>query len=262
MPVVTTKPIVLWTVPRSISTAFERAIMTSRRVKVFHEPFTHAYYFGTDRISRRYEEEAPDPDKSYARVIESLLKPQLGFEATFIKAMAYCAAEALDLNVLQRFTNTFLIRDPRQTIPSLYRMSIDQQATGWTYFDAQEAGFRELHQIYERASDQLGQPSPVVDAADLLADPRTVLSAYCDNVGLEFTEDMLSWESDVIPEWATWKGWHQAAHESTGFTKAAVTPKSAVGDLPDIVEATIDECMPYYLAMSENRMRSQNRESE
>ena len=40
------KPVALWAVPRSISTAFERVFVERDDFEVLHEPFSAAYYYG------------------------------------------------------------------------------------------------------------------------------------------------------------------------------------------------------------------------
>ena len=50
----------LWTVPRSVSTSFERMMIARGDHVVLDEPFSRAYYFGPDRQSPRYTETLPD----------------------------------------------------------------------------------------------------------------------------------------------------------------------------------------------------------
>src|SRR3712207_7439034 len=40
------RPIALWAVPRSLSTAFERVFVERDDLEVLHEPFSAAYYYG------------------------------------------------------------------------------------------------------------------------------------------------------------------------------------------------------------------------
>lgn len=54
------KPIALWSVPRSISTAFERVFVERGDSEVLHEPFSAAYYHGEGRSSDRYADEEPN----------------------------------------------------------------------------------------------------------------------------------------------------------------------------------------------------------
>ena len=60
----------------------------------------------------------------------------------------------------------------------------------------------------------------MIDARDVLENPRRVLGLLCDAVGVEFSEAMLSWppglrETDGI--WA--KHWYGEVETSTGFRK-------------------------------------------
>jgi hypothetical protein len=43
--------------------------------------------------------------------------------------------------------------------------------SGWDHFDAREVGFKELYQMYQLITEQLGQEAIVVDADDLLKYP-------------------------------------------------------------------------------------------
>ena len=42
---------------------------------------------------------------------------------------------------------------------------------GWDHFDANEVGFKELYQMFQLVTEQLGQEAIVVDADDLLKNP-------------------------------------------------------------------------------------------
>ena len=43
--------------------------------------------------------------------------------------------------------------------------------SGWNRFDADEAGFKELHKVFKMVTDDLKQPAIVIDADDLLQNP-------------------------------------------------------------------------------------------
>ena len=60
----------------------------------------------------------------------------------------------------------------------------------------------------------------VIDADDLLDDPTGIVRAYCEVVGLEFSPDMLRWDTKADKEQAArafdkWKGFHEDAINST-----------------------------------------------
>src|SRR5919205_3458595 len=83
------KPVALWAVPRSISTAFERVFVERDDFEVLHEPFSASYYYGVDRLSDRFAEVEPKAEYGYEKVAEDVLRPR--GERVFLKDMAYHA---------------------------------------------------------------------------------------------------------------------------------------------------------------------------
>lgn len=259
-PNATATRVALWTVPRSVSTAFERAFMQLDGAHVFHEPYGGPYYFGPERRSRRFAGEPVDPAQTYAEVTRALLAERDGVTTVFSKDMAYYVDPREVRPMMGAFRQSFLMRDPRKSVPSLHRLSVSSKRTGWTYFDGGEAGFAELHALFRVATDDLGQEPVVVDADDLLADPPAMLAAYCAAVGVPFREDMLEWKAERVPDWDVWAGWHDDAQHSTGFRRhdpgRAAAPEDAPREPPPPeVQATIDAAMPHYEALRSYRLR-------
>ena len=85
--------IFLWSVPRSVSTSFERMMSARGDHIVFDEPFSQSYYFGPDRRSQRFSDTLPD--SSAEEVVESIEKAALE-RPVFVKDMAYQAAKLLN----------------------------------------------------------------------------------------------------------------------------------------------------------------------
>ena len=167
----------LWTAPRCISTAFERSIMEVKDSKVFHEPYAGSYHFGPERQSPRYTHLPVDPSVSYNE-IEKLLTKEYDVDVVFSKDMAYAVEENFDriaTKELKEFQHTFLIRNPRQAIPSLYKASINKQLTGWDYFDPNEAGFKQMYDLYNFLNARLERNLIVIDAGDLLVNPEETM---------------------------------------------------------------------------------------
>src|ERR687894_3245396 len=81
------KPVALWSVPRSISTAFERVFVERDDFEVYHEPFGESYYYSEERFSDRYSDEEPRPENNYENVLARLLEPHEN--RVFVKDMAY-----------------------------------------------------------------------------------------------------------------------------------------------------------------------------
>ena len=107
----------LWTAPRCMSTAFERAIMNLKRGKIFHEPFSPVFYFGPQRASSRYSNKPIDPQATYEVVSEELSHEYDEVDFVFSKDMAYYMEgnyEVLRQKELRDYKHSFLIRNPRR----------------------------------------------------------------------------------------------------------------------------------------------------
>ena len=155
---------------------------------------------------------------------------------------------------LARFHFTFLIRHPRCSIPSYYRCTLPplDELTGFSDFMPSEAGYDETRRVFDflRSNGQIGpqvathsQPGVhtngeslhnpenvpdfqveicVVDADDLLDNPKGIIEAFCQSVGLDFDEKMLSWESEEDHRQAQeafekWRGFHEDAMNSNNL---------------------------------------------
>lgn len=106
----------LWTVPRSVSTSFERMMSERGDHSVFDEPFSRHYYFGPQRCSPRFSEQLPN--SSPAELLDQI-ESAARERPVFVKDMAYQAAGLLEPEILSRFRNSFLVRDPAATLRSL-----------------------------------------------------------------------------------------------------------------------------------------------
>jgi Sulfotransferase domain len=229
------KPIALWAVPRSLSTAFERVFVERDDLEVLHEPFSAAYYYSPDRLSERYADEAPKPENSYESVLAEVFRPRE--KRLFLKDMPYQAKGVMSREFIRRFTNSFIIRDPKYVLSSLYKM--------WPDFTLEETGFEQIYWAFKYA-EEAGQDPVVVDAMTFSEDPVGILSVYCERVGIPFRPDALSWEPGEVEKWKSWEGWHEAAQRSTGIKRAERRDPELPGELQEAYE----ECLPYYYALA------------
>ena len=229
------RPIALWAVPRSLSTAFERVFVERDDLEVLHEPFSAAYYYGPDRLSERYADEAPKPENSYESVLAEVFRPRV--RRLFLKDMPYQAKGVMSREFIRRFTNTFIIRDPKYVLSSLYKM--------WPDFTLEETGFEQIYWAF-RYAEEAGQDPVVVDAMTFSEHPVGILSVYCERVGVPFRPDALSWEPGEVEKWKSWEGWHEAAQQSTGIERAERRDPELPGELQEAYE----ECLPYYYALA------------
>jgi len=264
----------LWAVPRSISTAVFRAMETKSKIKVFLEPFARAYYFGEERNSNRYQHLPPQASSTFLDVKQLLESAVNSDVPVFSKDMAYYLQHKTPKEILELlpkgYKHSFLFRDPYYSIKSLYKMSINEQLTGWEYFDKQECGFKELWQLYEIVRDNLDPNPIVIDADDLLSNPEGYLREYCNKLEMEYEECMLEWRS---PEQSLafdhdWSPWFEGALGATTFHKPL--RKYVVGnktsdrlkrtrsysvELPEKVLKCVDKNMKYFSLFQNVKLR-------
>ena len=150
----------------------------------------------------------------------------------FIKHMAHHLVE-LDLTFISHCRNVFLIRDPREMLPSL-----TIQVPHATLVDTGLRRQWELLQELQRS----GQAAIVLDSRELLTNPSAVLRELCTRLDMPYQSGMLHWPTGPRAEDGVWaKHWYHAVHQSTGF--AEYRPKQ---DFPDKLLALLEECRPWY----------------
>ncbi len=132
--------------------------------------------------------------------------------------------------LLSGFHFAFLIRNPRKSIPSLYKCCLPSNSftTGLHGFRSSEAGYRELRRLFEYllCIGQIGLGSGneicVVDAEDLLAHPAETVERFCSSVGIPFDRGSLHWgtEKDQLRAqdmFGNFSPFHDVALQSTSL---------------------------------------------
>jgi len=241
--------LMVWTVPRAISTAFERALIEHPETSVHHEPFALAWYYGPERVSSRYAHTPPRAGATCAEGVARLLADPCPY--TIAKVMAYCAIHRLDEIPLRDFSHAALIRDPARTVRSLWRASHDTEGTGWDHFEEREIGYTQLESLLEQAEAQTGHAPVILDADELLTAPAAGMAAWCRAVGLPYTEAMLTWEPGPVPGWEAWPGWHDAALKSSGLRQRDRTEPPPP---PPHLAAYIERATPIYQRLYARRL--------
>ena len=150
----------------------------------------------------------------------------------FIKHMAHHLVK-IDLQFLERSNNIFLIRDPREMLPSL--------TVQLPHATLDDTGLKKQWQLLQDLRSK-GQQAIVLDSRELLLDPEAVLRQLCNKLDLTFEQGMLHWPSGPRSEDGIWaKHWYQAVHKSTGFSDY-----QAKTHFPVALETLLDECRPWY----------------
>ncbi|XP_022108473.1 branched-chain-amino-acid aminotransferase-like protein 2 [Acanthaster planci] len=263
-----TKParVMLWTCPRSLSTAFTRSILELDDVEVFNEEFTAAFFFGPDRTRDRGIYLAPN--HSYKWVKQRLEADYPGRAGVFAKDFTYPLVGRYHL-IPEGFCHTFLVRSPTKVFaslkPRLESSKISAAMSGTDIRSVMTEGYtyKELRDLYDHVTG-LGLPTFVMDADDLLDDPVEMMRQYCRFTALPFKETMVKWEPARCGDlrWHCCRAlrltnwmmqWYEGALKSSGFKKPA--PRHIdVESLPQDVRLAIEVSQPHYDHMYARRV--------
>ena len=259
----------LWSTRRTLSTPFQRAIYQLDGIKHFTEPFALAYYFGPDRRSVQFLNNQEIANQfgripTNAEQLNVLTADYEGYHTTFIKEHAlYAWPNIIPPDVLQTSMNTFLIRHPEKAIKSLYRQTLENfEDSAWSHIVPEELGFKEQFLMYTFVTKELKQDTLVIDADDLIKNPREVLERYCAFVGLTFDEVMLDWSNDGSKaEEKPWdfiaSTWIKDLKQTTGFRKKEKVQDIGV-EYPQFIYDAIENNIQYYEALQTHKIQINN----
>ncbi|EFA70263.1 sulfotransferase [Cylindrospermopsis raciborskii S07] len=222
------KRIAMWSVPRSLGTVLLQAWSSRPDTVVFDELLSFPYLFikgkdmgftWTDLDSSQMPHadwrsvidllKAPLPE---GKSIIDLLKAPLpeGKSICYQKHQAYhLIEETMGIEWILPFSNCFLIRQPKEMLLSFRKIV--------PHFTFEETGWIELKRLFDYVHQTSGVIPPVIDAHDLLNDPRRMLSKLCQVVGVEFTETMLSWPPMEVELNEKLAPWYSTVASSTHF---------------------------------------------
>ena len=96
-----------------------------------------------------------------------------------------------------------------------------------------------------------GQTPPVIDSADIRANPGPMLQALCAALDIPWTDRMLHWPAGPKPYDGVWAPvWYHAVHASTGFDAA----EGPLPDLPPGYAALAEAARPAYEALARHKI--------
>ena len=236
--------IAMWSGPRNISTAMMRAWENRSDTAVVDEPL-YAHYLNATGIDHPMREAviASQP-RDWRDVVARITGPAPGGKAIWYqKHMTHHMIPAVGRDWFTAVRHAFLIRNPREMLASY-------AAKRETVTPADLGADLEA-ELYDEVVARTGREPPVVDAADVLRDPRALLSKLCAALDVPFDEAMLAWPMGRRDTDGVWGAhWYGSVEASTGFLPHA--PRAI--ELPADLEAIAEACRPHYRRLWEKRL--------
>ncbi len=240
--------IAMWSGPRNISTAMMRAFGNRPDTTVIDEPFYAAYLALTGIDHPMAAEVIAAGPADWRQAATGLAGPvPEGRQVFYQKHMTHHMIPEIGRDWMDGpgFVHAFLIRAPEQVLAS-YSAKRDS-------VDLRDIGIAEQAELFERTADRLGRAPPVIDGADILADPAGRLAALCGALGIAFAPAMLSWPAGRRQTDGVWAPhWYHAVEASTGFAP----PRPGIGfdDLDDSLKPVAEAARPLYERLSAHRL--------
>lgn len=229
----------MWSGPRNLSTALMRSFGNRADCSVVDEPLYAAYLAATGLDHPGRDDVVASQPTSPAVVVEALTSGPVATPVQYQKHMTHHVLPSVPRAPLASLTHAFLVRDPERVLTSYAKVRAEPTL--------EDLGLPQQVELFETFG------GPVVDAADVLRDPRGTLTLLCRSLDLDFDEAMLAWPAgprDTDGVWAP--HWYAGVEASTGF----LTDGGSGDPLPDRLAPLLERCRPYYDALAPYRLRA------
>lgn len=235
----------MWSGPRNISTAMMRSWGNRPDTIVCDEPLYAHYLMQTRAPHPGIDEILAHHETDWRKVVDALTAPlPPGKRIFYQKHMAHHLLPSVGREWLSRLRHAFLIREPREMLTSLVKITPN--------VTLMDTGLPQQVEIIRRVQDETGSLPPIVDARDVLMNPPAMLRALCAAVGVTFTTAMLSWPPGRRKTDGVWaRYWYAAVEKSTGFEP--YRPKDE--PVPPSCRSLLPEAERLYRWMHERRLR-------
>lgn len=188
----------MWSGPRNISTAMMRSFENRPDTFVSDEPFYGYYLNNTDIDHPGKKEVLRSMECDWHKVVDYItgIIPE-GASLWYQKHMAQHNLPGVDLSWIGQVTNCFLIRDPKEVILSYSKK--------YEVTRSELLGFSQQVELYRKITEEIGEDPVIIDARDVLHDPKNILQKFCEAVGIPFMDEMLSWPAGPRDTGGVWQ---------------------------------------------------------
>lgn len=227
--------IAMWSGPRNLSTAMMRSFGARADCFVSDEPFYGAYLKATGDPQPMADAVIASMDCDWQSVAQRMSDERPAAPIWYQKHMAHHMVGPVAYDDLRGLRHAFLIRDPARVVASYAAKRVAVRPD--------HLGTARQVEFFDREADRLGKAPPVIDSADILADPETMLTKLCEALEIPWDTAMLRWQAGPRETDGIWAShWYDAVMASTGFGP----PESQSLKLGEEEQAVADACRPDY----------------
>lgn len=239
--------IAMWSGPRNISTAMMRSFENRSDTVVVDEPFYAAFLAETGADHPMRDEVLASQPTRWRDVANALSGPTpTGAAVWYQKHMTHHMLPDFGLDWANGCRNAFLIRAPEAVLAS-YTLKRENVTLA-------DIGVERQRELFERECDRIGAAPPVIDSADVLADPRATLIKLCVSLGIQFSDRMLSWPAGKRDSDGVWApAWYDTVERSTEF--APPRAPAEIKNVGDNLRRIADAARPHYERLAAFRLR-------
>ncbi len=236
--------IAMWSGPRNISTAMMRAFENRPDTEVWDEPFYGHYLHKTGIPHPGADEVIADQGTDWQDIARRCLGNPPGGSAIFYqKQMTMHLLPDMDRDWIRGLTNCFLIRRPDQVVASYGRVRPE--------VTFEDVGFRQQAELFDYVIKTTATMPLVIDSRDFLMNPEGMLQAMCEQLGIPFRSEMISWPPGERESDGVWgKYWYDSVWQSTTFEPY----REKNPELSPELRAIAEEAEPFYQVLYRHRL--------
>ena len=232
-----------WSGPRNISTAMMRAWESRPDCCVVDEPFYGCYLLESG-AQHPMRDAVIGSQPQTREGVEAQLRAVQNHPLQYEKHMTHHMPRGIDLSWVVEAKHVFLIRSPARVIAS-YRQKMPSVSED-------DIGIVRQRELYDEVSEILGERPPVLDSADVLANPEGALRTLCEVLEVPWIDGaMTQWRAGTRSSDGVWAShWYGVVEASTGFA----APQTELPVLDPIDEALASRMQVHYEAMAEFKL--------
>ena len=235
----------MWSGPRNISTAIMRSFENRPDTFITDEPFYAYYLYKTKEDHPMKEEIINHGEISWDMVVKHITGDIPNNKSIWYqKHMVQHCLPGDDIRWTEKLLNVLLIRNPKEVILSYSKKYVIKNTS--------QLGYPGQTKLLNTLIENKGSPPIIIDARDILNNPKRILKLLCIKLDISFLDEMLSWKLGKRKTDGIWgKHWYSNVENSTEFMPHTKNNTS----IPLKYKKIYEECMEHYQHLYKQRMR-------